>query len=154
MPFAQSYYGHGCSLLCPWAYDLWLGICLLFVVIGLQREGLSLQAMFKLVFIFSLLLISSELRQNLKQQALKIVVYIFTQLYQRKNISCTGAQYHTGNIQLVGGSYPWEGRVEIYLSGAWGTITDSPWSSNDAQTVCQTLGYFKPGTCKSKLYSV
>ena len=32
-----------------------------------------------------------------------------------------------GDIRLVGGSYQWEGRVEIYLSGTWGTITDSDW---------------------------
>ena len=55
------------------------------------------------------------------------------------------ATYIDGNIRLIGGSYPWEGRVEIYFSGTWGTITDSDWTSDDAQAVCRTLGYFKPG---------
>ena len=54
-------------------------------------------------------------------------------------------QYRDGDIRLVGGSYQWEGRVEIYFSGAWGTITDSEWSSDDAQVACRKLGYFKPG---------
>ena len=54
-------------------------------------------------------------------------------------------QYRDGDIYLVGGSYQWEGRVEIYFSGAWGTITDSEWSSDDAQAACRKLGYFKPG---------
>ena len=56
-----------------------------------------------------------------------------------------GAQYRYGDIRLVGGSYQWEGRVEIYLSGTWGTVTDSDWNSDDAAVVCRKLGYFKPG---------
>ena len=32
-----------------------------------------------------------------------------------------------------------------YFSGTWGTITDSDWTSDDAQAVCRTMGYFKPG---------
>ena len=35
--------------------------------------------------------------------------------------------------------------MEIYLSGTWGTITDSDWTSDDAQVVCRKLGHFKPG---------
>ena len=54
-------------------------------------------------------------------------------------------QYRDGDIRLVGGSYQWEGRVEIYFSGTWGTITDSDWTSDDAQVVCRKLGHFKPG---------
>ena len=50
-----------------------------------------------------------------------------------------------GDIRLIGGSYPWEGRVEFYSSGTWGTITDSDWTSDDAQAVCRKMGYFKPG---------
>ena len=53
--------------------------------------------------------------------------------------------YQDGDIRLVGGSYQWEGRVEIYFSGTWGTITDSDWTSDDAQVVCRKLGHFKPG---------
>ena len=50
-----------------------------------------------------------------------------------------------GDIRLAGGSYQWEGRVEIFFSGTWGTITDSDWTSDDAQVVCRKLGHFKPG---------
>ena len=56
------------------------------------------------------------------------------------------AQYRYGDIRLVGGSYQWEGRVEIFIFGIWGTITDSEWTNNDAQVVCRKLGHFKPGT--------
>ena len=31
----------------------------------------------------------------------------------------------THDIRLVGDSYQWEGRVEIFFSGTWCTITDS-----------------------------
>ena len=58
---------------------------------------------------------------------------------------CVNAQYQTGDVRLVGGSYQWEGRVEIYMSGSWGTVTDSQWSSDDALVVCRKLGYFTPG---------
>ena len=50
-----------------------------------------------------------------------------------------------GDIRLIGGSYPWEGRVEIHFSGTWGTIADSDWNYDDAQAVCRKIGYFKPG---------
>ena len=58
---------------------------------------------------------------------------------------CTGAEYQTGDVQLMGGSYQWEGRVEIYMSGTWGIVTDSQWSSDDAAVVCRKLGHFKQG---------
>ena len=34
-----------------------------------------------------------------------------------------GGDYKEGDIHLVGGSYSWQGRVEIYLYGEWGTIS-------------------------------
>ena len=67
-------------------------------------------------------------------------------MYKYTSILCyTGCQNH-GDIRLVGGSYPWEGRVEIFLFSQWGTITDPVWTSDDAQVVCRKLGHFKPGS--------
>ena len=48
-------------------------------------------------------------------------------------------------MRLVGGSYQWEGRVEIFFNRSWGTITDSDWTSEDTQAVCRTMGYFRSG---------
>ena len=45
-----------------------------------------------------------------------------------------------GKIRLIG-SKSWEGRVEIFLSGEWGTVCDNGASSIDAQVVCRQLGY-------------
>ena len=47
----------------------------------------------------------------------------------------------SGMIRLQGGSYPNQGRVEVYCNGQWGTICDDGFGSTDAQTICKQLGY-------------
>ena len=50
----------------------------------------------------------------------------------------SGEEYHKGDIRLVGGSYSWEGRVEIYLNGEWGTITNTQYHHYEPGVVCDT----------------
>nr|XP_054764696.1 neurotrypsin-like [Lytechinus pictus] len=46
------------------------------------------------------------------------------------------------NIRLVGGQESYEGRVEIFYDGSWGSICASkPWNISTSALVCSLLGY-------------
>jgi deleted-in-malignant-brain-tumors protein 1 len=44
-------------------------------------------------------------------------------------------------IELIGGESPAEGRVELILNGIRGTICDDYFEDEDANVVCNMLGY-------------
>ena len=58
-----------------------------------------------------------------------------------------------GMVRLVGGSTPYEGRVEICAHGTWGTVCSNVFSQSirSASVVCGQLGYKAVGTYASGL---
>lgn len=53
-----------------------------------------------------------------------------------------------GDVRLVNGSSPLEGRVEICINNAWGSVCTHTISEDDVQVICRQVGQLPP----SKLF--
>ncbi|XP_067414787.1 neurotrypsin isoform X2 [Emydura macquarii macquarii] len=58
-----------------------------------------------------------------------------------------------GSVRLRGGKNEFEGTVEVYLNGIWGTICSSHWDNNDASVICRQLELGKSGTANHTPFS-
>ena len=51
------------------------------------------------------------------------------------------ADCSNGDVRVIGGTNPLEGRVEICQSNEYGTVCDDFWDELEARVVCRQLGY-------------
>ena len=60
--------------------------------------------------------------------------------------------YRNGDLRLVNGSNNWEGRVEMFWKGAWGTISSINWGAAETKVVCRQMGLASEGKLAAELY--
>ena len=65
----------------------------------------------------------------------KVIFSLISQLFSSVGI-CSN-----GDVRLVAGSNPREGRVEVCYNERYGTICDNGFDSYDARVICGQLGY-------------
>ncbi len=61
-------------------------------------------------------------------------IYLFTE-------PIAFANCENGDIKLAGSSIITEGRIEMCINNAWGTICDDGWDIKDANVACAQLGF-------------
>ena len=54
-----------------------------------------------------------------------------------------------GEVRLLEGNSPLEGRVEVCKDSNWNGICDAGWNDADARIICRQLGFSDVGMCLS-----
>ena len=72
-------------------------------------------------------------------------VLLCMQPFLQPALSTPDGKCSEGNLRLTNGSDPLEGRVEICINNAWGTVCDDAFSSDDAEVICRQLDLLPEG---------
>ena len=62
-----------------------------------------------------------------------------------ENATTTFSSCSDGDIRLVGGENVLEGRVEVCINGAWGTVCDQQFSEDESDIICLQIGIIHNG---------
>ena len=63
------------------------------------------------------------------------------------DVDTTFSNCTTGDMRLVGSDDGHEGRLEVCVNSAWGTVCSDNFDSSDAAVACEALGGFR-GNCE------
>lgn len=70
---------------------------------------------------------------------------IFTASYTAPSTADLPNECENGQVRIVDGTVPNEGRVELCFHGHWGTVCSDTWDNTDAGVVCRQIGYGNTG---------
>ena len=67
-------------------------------------------------------------------------MYFDAELFVFAEASTPASNCTDETLRLVGGTNPAEGRVEICINNAWGTVCDNGFTKEEALVACRQLG--------------
>ena len=67
-------------------------------------------------------------------------MYLEAELFVFADASTPDNNCTDATLRLIGGTNPAEGRVEICINNAWGTVCDNGFTKEEAVVVCRQLG--------------
>ena len=90
---------------------------------------------------------------SMRESGYIIIMILCLHIYNVARNSITFSNCTDGDVRLAGGRFEYEGRVEICISGVWGTVCYSTsryswynnWNTADARVVCRQLGHQELG---------